>query len=457
MTPGQRWTATLAIAYVVTVLWFGAPARQVFVEEAAAAPEPADALSPRPDAPRESGAVPAPVGDDGPDPPSVASPSVPPVSPAPTGRPSQPVGDTGTPTVALPDPPRVIAIAAPADAVDVPGRGDAAMAAAFLDGASFDATVTTVGPDPAARCAEVAAASDVVIASEGIGAITHCLVASGVHVVAFDERGDDRGDGPGSGGRGHVVSTRRGVEATLLDLGRWGVASGSLRGKVGVVGTTAAEEAIARAVTGLERLGVDVAETAYLGEAPASFAEMSEAVRRFAAAGVEVVVFATDVAHQRQWVGLYSVLRPGARYVVSDVVDGVRDETYPPLFEGALAHTSLRVPWFARDRGETPMQKGCRERWEAHVGGEMRAGETVRVFAWCQHVRLVEAALAAVGPDAPLSDALRVLRVGSPLTSDLGPLPGDRYGPTQDAVLVWRSSCGCWREQRPFAPRAAVR
>jgi len=452
MTPGQRWTVALGVAYVIVVVTFGAPTRTVVVDEAAAAPAPTAGTV---ESPAGSSSAPAATAPAAPAADATAPSDYPataaPVGPAPTGS-TPPPGLTLAPE---PLPPQIVAVVRPAEAAGMPGRDDAAVAAAFLEGAAFEPTVVPQQPDHAAQCAEIAVTANVAIAGEGLGDLTECLVAAGVTVLSFDERGGIAATG---------VSTRRGTRDSLVDLGRWGLRSGALRGKVGLVGTAPAEPAIGRAVADLRRLGVDVVATAYLPDDPSSTVAMGDSVRAFASAGVEVVVFATSVAQQRQWAAQQAVLQQGVRYVVSDVADGVRDETYAPVFEGALAHTSLRVPWFARDHGETAVQAACRQRWEQAVGGEMQASETVRVFAWCQHVQMVDAALlsaqraararGAMDADTSFDAAVRALTLPSPLTADLAPLPGGGYGPSADAVLVWRASCLCWTEQRPFTARS---
>ena len=79
--------------------------------------------------------------------------------------------------------------------------------------------------------------------------------------------------------------------------------------------------------------------------------------------------------------------------------------------------------------------------------------ELAHVFAWCEIVDLVRAAVAQTGEGVPLATALRAVRLPAPLTSDLGPLPGGGFGPTQDAVLRWSASCACWQESSKFADR----
>lgn len=434
MTPGQRWTALIALLYVIAVVNFGAPSRTVVVRaqnRPQVTASPPAGMPPRPPAT-------APVA-----PYSLipgyadAAPERPPESPA------VPASEE-----AVAPPPRVVVAVRPAEQPGLPGRDDGTMAAAFLASASFDAPIVTLGPDLDATCEELRAAGNVVIASEGLGDLNDCLVAAGATVIAFDEAG-----GRSLGAAGGVLSTRRSVEATLVDLGRWAMAAGTLKGKVGLVGATAIRDDLERAASRLKRLGVNLAATAYLDDGPAGASQTNGAVLDFASAGVEVVVFATSVAQQRSWVAQYAVLVPGAHYVVSDASDGVRDEAYPAVFDGALAHTSLRIPWFGRDHGETPLQLACRQRWETVAGGPMRASEATRVFAWCQHIEIVDAGLRAAASGGSFSQLVRRLALPSPLTSDLATLAGGGWGPTADAVLVWRAACGCWTEERPFQPR----
>src|SRR5207245_10007855 len=132
----------------------------------------------------------------------------------------------------------------------------------------------------------------------------------------------------------------------------------------------------------------------------------------------------------------------------------IDEESYPVSFDGALAHTSLRVPWFARAHGETPVQLRCDQIWEAGAAppAYLSPAETQDAYAWCEDFDLVVAADRDAAILGSFPAALRTERVASPLTSDLGPLAAGGYGPTADAVLVWRSSCSCWAEREPFRP-----
>jgi hypothetical protein len=146
---------------------------------------------------------------------------------------------------------------------------------------------------------------------------------------------------------------------------------------------------------------------------------------------------------------------PQARYVVADTFDALVDEIYPATFDGALAHTSLRVPWFAREHGETPDQQRCRTTWEQGGGAPRTLGhaELVLALSWCQTAELVARAVVGATDAASVASDLRRHRYASPLTSDLAPIGDDGYGPSQDAVLEWHADCACWAELEPFRDR----
>lgn len=432
LTPGQRWTSALALFVALSVLFFGLPTSLKFVPgrggaQASAQGSPAqDAAGPPITLPPEVALIPAPaVG-------------------APAAEDDVPI-DGGS--VSGPSPlPGVVALVRSDSAR--PGRDDAAIAAAFLNRASFESETVTLGGSAPEVCAQALTKGRVVLASEGLDDdLKSCLVDAGAVVVAFDSAGSSL---QGQGG-GAVISSRRGLVPSLVDLGRWGLASGALKGRVGVVGASSERPTLEAAIATLTALGVDVRATALVDasgtEPPTSH------LRRFIDAGVEVVLFAAPMVVQRGWVVQQSILAPGVRSVVSDAFDAVVDESYPATFDGALAHTSLRVPWFSRAEGETVAQASCKEVWTA-TSHTLLSEETVPVFAWCQHVAAVGAALeVAARGGVSVRDALRAQSVVSPLTSDLGPLGGEDFGPVADAVLVWRTSCACWAPQAPFATR----
>jgi hypothetical protein len=164
------------------------------------------------------------------------------------------------------------------------------------------------------------------------------------------------------------------------------------------------------------------------------------------------VVFAAPVAYQTAWVAQASALPQTTKYVVTDAFDSITNEAYPATFDGTVAYTSVRGPWYTRTSGTTPDQQECQATWQAAaVPPTTLAGtELFEVYSWCQTAKLMASALSSPRPPA---EVLRTLTQASPLTSDLGPLDGGGWGPGSDAVVIWSASCACWNQSRAFAPR----
>lgn len=437
MTPGQRWTSALALLLTTAVLAYGAPVARV--------PSPSQASTPTGAAePSSRATFPTAAAPPASEPAAVqagplfvaASPPAPPT--ARSAEPAPTAGGEPTPPATF-RPPRVVAAVRPAA---VPGDdGEASVAEAHLADATFEATTMVVG-EGGAGCDEISATGDVVIAGHGLDDdLTACLVGRGVLVVAHDARGERRDEA----GRGQVVSTRRSVRDSLVDLA---VTLGpqAVPGRVGVVAGAAHAEQVDAAVPAMRAAGVDVVTTAVV----AGSEDVPAAVVGFVGEDVSTVVFAVAVDQQSAWAGVHSLL-DDVRYVVADADDAIVEEGYPVSFSGALAHTRTRVPWFARTHGVTPAQEVCDHRRES--GALDGSAELVRSYLWCQHVELLDAALAvARAEDVPLGDAIRRVRLMSPLTSDLAALPDGSFGPTEHAVLEWVAGCRCWTEKRPFGP-----
>jgi hypothetical protein len=439
MTPGQRWTAALAMALTVLVLVYGLP-RHVIVVPGAEGAEVAGATSRAPHGapsavPPAALDVAAAAG-----PPSLADTLAAVLPPAP--------GEPGATSPATPSTAVFAALVRVGDRPE-PGHDDASIAKTFLARAGITAAVVPLGGATPDVCRALAAAGNVVLDAVGLDpALRDCLVNAGTTVLGFDGGGGR----PPAGATGQVLSVRRGVVDSLVDLGSWGAKSGDLSGRVGLVLDDTERDAAAPVVAAYRAAGIDVAATAVVSSDPSS-SSVSDGVRGFASKGVAVAVLAAPVAVQDRWVAAAAALAPGLRHVVSDAFDGVTNETYPPSFDGALAHTSLRVPWFARAHGQTPEQTACLQSWQATAtpSAALSPDEQVDVFSWCEIVSIASgAARAPVG----FADAVRAMTVPSPLTSALGPLAGGHWGPTQDAVLVWRASCVCWQEKQPFTNRS---
>ena len=416
LTPGQRWTAALAMVLVILILLFGMPT-QVVIEPVAPA-----LASPSSDGgtggTRAGGAA--------------ASPSTPGSAAGSGGGeyvlpPSSSSGDGGTSSSAgagassdegSSAPSAPFAVAVVLGTGGLPGRGDAEMAAAFVG----PSTAVPAGGD----CGAAGAATLVVSPDPLDAELVSCLVGRGTTVVAPH---------PDGSATPHRLSTRRGAAAALADV------ASLVSGRVGVVLGASLESSLRPALSRLP----NVVATAVVED---PVADVADGVQAFVAARVQTVVFAVPVDVQRRWVGQQSVLGAPGRWVVADVYDAVASEAYPPMFDGALAVTSSRLPWYARDHGETPEQTACADKWAEVAPPGMLPGESARVLAWC----LLGSVVAAARGGSPLAGAT----VASPTTSSLGPLPGGGWGPTEDATLVWRSECGCWRERTPFRVRTAA-
>ena len=413
LTPGQRWTAAGTLALALALVGFGSPEHLVFQdgnnpvrsgERVAAAPT------------GNQGAVTGPAAVAGPGPFSGTAPSDEPLP---------------TPPASVASPSLVALVAGDPDAP----RGDAAIARAFLGARQLAAPIVSMD-DGDAACAEAKrTGAGVALASLTLpAAVRDCLEDAGITVVAHDDVGSTSG----------VKATRWGIDRTLTDLGRWGRTE-QLRGRVGVVAAGDMKPLVERAMRRWNELGIDVESVVYVG-GDAGTTE-ADAVRDLASHGVEVVVLAAPVDVHRRVVGLGAVLLGSARYVVADAFDAVWDESYAPVFDGALAYTTARGSWFGRTHGATSKQTVCRSTWEAaSTPAVMLGSETLRVYAWCAVTEL--AARAASGD----VDSISAQTYESPLTSDLVVDDGT-FGPGGWAVVVWRSSCGCWTEREPFTRR----
>lgn len=449
MTPGQQWTAALALLLATAVLMYGVPARRVRGVVAQAPPvvpspgaTPSEEAAPPP--PAESVASgPVPVGV-----PAPADPPPPPTAAAPPG-PGDAPSVVATPAPAAGrrfEPPRVVAVVG--EPAAVPGGADErAMADAHMRGAPFDATTYTLTGEPG-DCDAIVRAGTVVIAGHGLGDdLTRCLSARGVVVVAHAVTGS-RTDRSGGG----VVSTRRALRDSLVDLASRLVRTGDLDGRVAIAADVEHRAAVEAAVAPMRRAGADVVGIAFLG----ADADVPGAVVDVAQRDVETVVFATSVSRQSAWVLKHSLLDPAMRYVVADAADAVVEEGYPATFSGSVAATAVRVPWFARTHGATPPQRACDA---AYPPGALDDATAVFLsYLWCQHVQLVATAVAtARAADVPVGDVIGKVSLPSPATSDLGATGDGTFGPVADAVLRWTASCRCWTEDEPFQERAAMR
>lgn len=438
LTPGQRWTSALGFALALALLLFGLPTHLRVI--GAPAPPSHSPLA-------GTGGVASRAA-----PEAVAAEPEPPATPV-WSPPAADVTAREAPSV---DAPRravsamaagvVVALVRSGDGA--PGRDDEAMARAAASAASVPVTLVAFDPADAGACGRVPDDTAVVIAATDLGAVRGCLLDRRIVVVARDAGGSV----PASPRRADLLSSLPGPGEALGALveprGRAGV-----RGRVGIVAQAASKPAVERAVVRLRAAGLDVRATAYLATDPAGLGAIPDAVRTFSAVGVETTVFAVPVAQQRAWTLQEALLLPGARHVVVDAADAVSDEAYPPTFEGAVALTTVRSPWYERAHGQTPEQAACVRRWsEVAAPGALTAAEHARVLSWCDLVAVASAGVAAAG-SGDVGRSLRSRTVAAALTSDLGPLPGGGWGPRQMAVLTWKAACACWQERSHLADR----
>jgi hypothetical protein len=280
--------------------------------------------------------------------------------------------------------------------------------------------------------------------------LEQCLLAHGIVVISPSPRGTRRL----ASGSGLSLSIRRGDVASIGDLATWAHQARVASGRVGLVLDAARRGDLSSAAAVAHRRGLDVVATEWLGTS-SSGADVLDGVNRFAAAHVSTVVFGAPVSVQQRWAAESSARLAHFSYVVSDVDDGVVDERYPVTFDGALAHTSLRVPWYRRNHAPTTDQQQCAAQWKATRTPPLElSSEQVPVDEWCEGVVLLNDAITgAVLTGGNLAATLLAQSVSSPLTSTLGRLHDSMWGPIADAVLSWHATCSCWRERSGFRDR----
>jgi hypothetical protein len=431
MTAGQRWTSALAMVVVIAVLAFGLPVSRVLWPGYAASAPTISAAPPVAPAPAPPAAVPGAV--------TPVSAPVPPAATATT--------IASTPVVAAAGGvPHVVVLTKP-DPAPVDPRDDTAMANAELATAVFPWTALPDTGAVAQLCTRVTDSGSVVISAHALSLpLEDCLIGNGLTVVSPSPRGTRRAHA------GLSVSVRRGDLSTIGDLAVWAAVTHLRAARIGLVLDESRRTDLQRAASVALRSGLHVVATAWLSTG-SSVRDVLDATNQFAAARVNTVVFAIPVGVQRTW-----VTEATARhfsYVVSDVDDGVADEHYPPTFDGATAHTSLRIPWYSRDHTQTADQQYCASQWTSSQTAPVELpGEQMPVDTWCEEVALVNQAVsAAVLASGNLNASLLAEHLSSPLTSTLGPTATGLWGPTADAVLTWRATCNCWVQAVNFQTR----
>jgi len=442
-TPGQVWTAGLAVTLSLTVVTFGLPPqRQILVQQAAPAAAPAvvDVQSAAPaDVEQPPPVVSAPV-----DTPVFGAPVLSAPAPAPVPEPAQ------EPSAAPVPPPAVQALAPPdvlllADASSrPPSRSDADMATAIAAARGIDARLVTADLTDPATCGLVPAGA-LVVTSFGVGPLVRdCLKAAGALLLGLDDGGLTPGDALS-------LSTGPGTTESLVETGAWIVRDGLATGQIGLVTTERIQPYVDDALVRMAADGLELAQVVYLPESGDGEAAVSDAVLAFSRAGITTVVFAAPVDLQRRWVLKASLVAPDTQYFVADTRDSILDEQYPPGFAGAMAHTVMRAPWENRANGDSARQAGCRADWTtAAPPAPLSEAEVTRAFAWCQHLALAADALAGLASGVPLAERLLATEV-MPLLTTAFPWAADVGMAAQRVTVVWASDCLCW--QQPVARR----
>lgn len=424
LTPGQRWTSGLMVGLAIVVLLFGLPdATRTVIPAAATGTAEVD------------------------DPPAVVAdaPSVPPLTdtlvrpPAPVAEvvsgdgPSAPEAAEAPTTMTPPTPFSLAAIFDPASGFG--DRTDEAMARRFVSAAGLDATFVPLG-EPEATCAAARTSTLVVTGGALPLELQSCLVRAGVTTVGFN---DDAVLGP----LGGSVSTRRGVVRSLFDTAAQpGLA---LDGPLGLVADERLRPSVEPALPLARAAGLDIITVTWLapGEPPASVAIS------LAGEGLSGVLFATSVQNQASIGSQLRTVSPATQLVVLDAADSLVSASYPPLFDGATAVTSVQLPWHP---GAEAQRTACRDTWESEQTppAVVDGAELLRALTWCQHSAIADALRSRWGTG--VASALAGLEVTSPITAPLARLLDGGFGPTLVTTATWSAACGCWSSSAAFAP-----
>lgn len=424
LTPGQRWTVSLMLGLAVIVLALGLPTATRLVLPAtpsSAAEAPGDG---------ETQAVPTAGA-----PSLLTAPIVAPVADSPgrtVGAPQPAIEATDTsgpiPASAVL---KVVAFVDPA--VGVGDRTDEAMARRFLATAGVSAVIVPIS-DAAATCA-AAGDADLVISGGSLPAeLVSCLHGAGATTLSFD---DSAPLGPDA----VAVSSRRGVARSLFDTADR--ARSKLTGKLGLVADERFKALLEPLLPAARSKGLDISTITWLGPGspPASVA------LDLAGAGVSGVLFATTTQNQSTIGSQLRTLSPSAKLAVLDAADSVTLAFYPPVFDGAIAVTSVQLPWHP---GAVPQRAACRATWEAAQTPPVivDGAELLRALTWCQHAAMADAAARRL--DRGVLRAVTGQMVASPITSRLAALPDGGFGPTLITEATWSAQCACWTSSAAF-------
>lgn len=426
LTPGQRWTTGLMVGLALLVLGFGLPSATRTVLPAAASEAEGPATSPS----DQGAAAESPAFTD----------TL--VRPLPT-RPGElrpTTTDAGDDVVPAPiESTRVSVVALYDPSVGVGDRTDEAMARRFLATAGLTATFVPVA-DIDAACAAVKGATLALAGGPLPDAVRTCLRASGIYSLSFDD--DVQLGLVDDLAHDTTLTTRRGAARSLFDTAA--LASKQLTGSLGLVADRRLQGSVESLLPAVRAAGLNITDVVWLpaGEPPTS------AALTLAGAGLSGVLFATSTQNQSTIGAQLRTLAPSTKLVILDVADSITSSGYPPVFDGAIAVTSIQLPW---DPGAEEQRAACRSTWEGAQTPPAILGsaELLRALTWCQHAAMAST-VTARAPTLGLRGALFGLEVTSPITSPLGMLVGGGYGPTTVTQVTWGASCSCWSSTMPF-------
>ncbi len=433
LTPGQRWTTGLMVALGLVVLGFGLPGATRTVFPAAASE--AELVEANPS--------------DGPvlvAPPSFTDTLVRPASPSsssssPEVAPATTAPDADADVVSAPGGSALASVVALYDpAVGFADRTDEAMAKRFLAAAGLSVSFVPIG-DAVSTCSAAKDATLVVAGGPLPEKVRACLQLAGTLSLSFD-------DDAALGAVETAVSTRRGVVRSLFDTAA--VAGGELSGRLGLVADERLRARVEPLLPAVRSAGLNITTVSWLpaGDPPAAVAV------GLAGADLSGVLFATSTQSQSIIGSQLRVLSPSSKLVVLDAADSVTSSSYPAVFDGAIAVTSVQLPWHP---GAVEQRATCRSTWESAQAPPMSLSdaELLRALTWCQHAALASA-LTQRASLSGLRDSLLGLEVASPITSQLGALRDGGYGPTTVTQVTWGAACRCWSSTTPFQPSGSA-
>lgn len=262
---------------------------------------------------------------------------------------------------------------------------------------------------------------------------------------------------------GMYVSTTLSKERALLNAVQRMYEEGYFEGRtVGIV----EQEGIDRIpvdnamVPLLNQLGVPIAHRATFSEDfAAAQAQMPIQISQMRSAGVDTVLLPVGLGIGGLFVSQADTQGYRPQYWTSDFASGTSD-VYATLmndgFDGALGYTALRTGEAIAGMDEAPLDRGCRERFEAQTGRGMDRStiEYYSMVTACGIMDMFTRAATAAGPELTrvgLSNALQGLGpVDVPYSGSSSLGPGKLDAPDAVRLVQFSSSCRCWQPAGDF-------